>query len=169
MIFISFHSSYGHNWYNSLCFQLSGPPITSTVSELGTDLLHKQNISLDAITTGPFVLQSPPVTPYSQQMWLIMTLKTEDTDDESYDVGFHYRVSITGVEQDHQDIDIMDAYHHNRSRHLVCTRDACQEVMLLHLASLQYARYLVTVRLYNLDGFQKRYHINQITFHVSCY
>uniref|UniRef100_A0A8D8PY66 Transmembrane protein 181 n=2 Tax=Cacopsylla melanoneura TaxID=428564 RepID=A0A8D8PY66_9HEMI len=165
MVFLAFFACLGL----VIFIGLTGPPITSTVSELGTDLLHKQNISLDAITTGPFVLQSPPVTPYSQQMWLIMTLKTEDTDDESYDVGFHYRVSITGVKQDHQDIGILNAYHHNRSRHLVCTRDACQEVMLLHLASLQYARYLVTVRLYNLDGFQKRYHINQITFHFKHY
>ncbi|KAI5749898.1 hypothetical protein M8J76_011258 [Diaphorina citri] len=59
---------------------LTGPPITLTVSTSGSDLLRKQNISQDAINTGPFILHSPLVSSYAQQMWLIMTMQTDNSD-----------------------------------------------------------------------------------------
>ncbi|KAI5702365.1 hypothetical protein M8J76_005979, partial [Diaphorina citri] len=85
---------------------------------------------------------------------------------ESYDKIFHYKASLSGGDQD---MDIMATFHHNRSRHLLCTRDSCQQVMLLHLAYLQYSRYSLTLHLYNLESFHQRYHISQITFHFKYY
>ncbi|KAB7502201.1 hypothetical protein Anas_11662 [Armadillidium nasatum] len=48
---------------------LAGPPITSTVEQRITEVMPDLNQS--QLATGPFVLKSPSLSTYSQQLWVI--------------------------------------------------------------------------------------------------
>lgn len=48
-----------------------------------------------------------------------------------------------------------------------CWKSTCDEFTVLHLGFLDYAHYIVTVRFYGLESFEKRYHITDLRFYVS--
>lgn len=56
-----------------------GPPITSTTELDAKALLNKDNHS-NSIATGPFIMKTPALVTYSQQLWVIAKLSTENTD-----------------------------------------------------------------------------------------
>lgn len=53
----------------------------------------------------------------------------------------------------------------NRTRHLKCKGNNCEEFTILHLAWLEYSHYQLTVNFYGLN--HKRYNINKLFFYVS--
>lgn len=50
-----------------------GPPITST-SE------HKEHLNGSEMATGPFIMKTPLLSTYSQQLWVIAKLSTSNND-----------------------------------------------------------------------------------------
>lgn len=48
-----------------------------------------------------------------------------------------------------------------------CWKRTCDEFTVMHLGFLDYAHYIVTVRFYGLESFEKRYHITDLRFFVS--
>lgn len=54
-----------------------------------------------------------------------------------------------------------------RTIHLKCMKQVCEEVMVLHLGSLEYMHYVLNIRFYGLKEFHKRYYIRDIIFYVS--
>lgn len=46
-------------------------------------------------------------------------------------------------------------------------KQVCEEVMVLHLGSLDYMHYVLNIRFYGLKEFHKRYYIRDIIFYVS--
>lgn len=61
----------------------AGPPITKTYKFDGVNLLSKNatsDFSRKDIATGPFIMRSPKMSTYSQQLWVIAKLYTENTD-----------------------------------------------------------------------------------------
>lgn len=46
-------------------------------------------------------------------------------------------------------------------------KQVCEEVMVLHLGSLDYMHYVLNIRFYGLKEFHKRYCIRDIIFYVS--
>lgn len=54
-----------------------------------------------------------------------------------------------------------------RTIHLKCMKQVCEEVMVLHLGSLDYMHYVLNIRFYGLKEFQTRYFIRDIIFYVS--
>lgn len=51
--------------------------------------------------TGPFVLRTPLLTTYSQQLWLIARMETDNHDNEKFDKTFQVNVRIEGISKDH--------------------------------------------------------------------
>lgn len=47
-----------------------------------------------------------------------------------------------------------------------CWKSTCDEFTVLHLGFLDYAHYIVTVRFFGLESFEKRYHITDLRFYV---
>lgn len=69
------------SFFNKKLFK--GPPITSTIELDGKTLLPKDNqshINRKDIATGPFTMKTPAMSTYSQQLWVIAKLATENTD-----------------------------------------------------------------------------------------
>lgn len=88
--------------------------------------------------------------------------------DEKYDKSFLVSVAIDGITEQHKPKSILnDENVRNRTRHLLCERNDCQEFIVLHLGFLDYAHYIITVRFYGLESFHQRYNIRAITFYVS--
>ncbi|KAK7070453.1 hypothetical protein SK128_027559 [Halocaridina rubra] len=65
MVFIVFFAMLGL----ALFIGLAGPPITVTAKQKATQLTPSVNQS--QLTSGPFVLKSPALSTYAQQLWLI--------------------------------------------------------------------------------------------------
>ncbi|KAH6927938.1 hypothetical protein HPB50_009981 [Hyalomma asiaticum] len=174
---------------------LAGPPITTTVvrsaSELGTpgDNATKLNMA-----TGPFVLKTPPLSAYSQQLWVIAQITTKEEDeDETFRKAFHLEVNIQGITSKGHVVNVYGtARPHIRVRQLVCSKKAsmtppgivaficsgdttaanrrvCEAFTVLHLGFLDYSRYLLTVTFYGLETIDEKYHIDDVTFHYKSY
>nr|CAD7573600.1 unnamed protein product [Timema californicum] len=141
MVFLAFFACFGLGVF----IGLAGPPITITTEQKVSGFLPKLNFS--EIASGPFVMKSPVLSTYCQQLWVIAQVTTENTDDEKFDKSFH--VSVT--------------------RHLRCERQSCEEFIVLHLGFLDYTHYILTVNFYGLESFHQRYNIKDITFYFKSY
>lgn len=120
------------------------------------------------MSTGPFLMRTPFMSTYSQQLWLIGQMQTDNRDNEKFDQTFQINVALEGVTKDHKPVTLIsNSDIHNRTRHLICERNYCDEFTIVHLGFLEYAHYIITVRFYDLDGFHQRYHIKDLKFFVS--
>lgn len=88
---------------------LAGPPITVTTEISSTTLLANTSYSGDKnfMATGPFVIRSPLMTTYSQQLWLIAQMETDNSDDERFDKSFQVSVAIDGVTDTHKPVTVL--------------------------------------------------------------
>ncbi|XP_055381235.1 transmembrane protein 181 [Condylostylus longicornis] len=168
MVFIGFFICFGLG----IVIGLAGPPITNTNEITATSILENTTITKDknALATGPFVMKTPLTTTYSQQLWLIAKLETSNEDDEKYDKSFQVSVGIDGITESHTPLNILSAENiKNRTRHLLCERNMCEEFIILHLGFLEYAHYIITVKFYDLELFHQKYRIKGITFYFKTY
>ncbi|KXJ79321.1 hypothetical protein RP20_CCG001258 [Aedes albopictus] len=167
VVFLAFFACFGLGIF----IGLAGPPITVTTMVTGSSLMpNTTSPNPDYLATGPFVMRTPLMTTYSQQLWLIANIETDNTDDEIFDKSFHVSVGIDGLTVEHKPMTVLREDHSkNRTRHLTCTRDACDEFIVLHLGFLEYAHYILTVRFFGLEGFHHRYNINSVQFYFKTY
>nr|AAY54880.1 IP11750p [Drosophila melanogaster] len=168
MVFLGFFTCFGLG----IVIGLTGPPITSTSSLTAQQILANTSLahSPTVLGKGPFAMKSPLTTTYSQQMWLIAKLVTDNNDDERYDKSFQVSVSIDGINEQHKPQSVLGSgVAHNRTRHLVCVRNDCEEFTVMHLGFLDYAHYIITVRFYGLESFHQKYNIRSITFYFKTY
>ncbi|KAL9695920.1 hypothetical protein quinque_015205 [Culex quinquefasciatus] len=173
VVFLAFFACFGLGIF----IGLAGPPITVTTMVTGTSLMPNSSGSgggtnPDYLANGPFVMRTPLMTTYSQQLWLIARIDTDNTDDEIFDKSFHVSVGIDGLTTEHKPVTVLSADHassKNRTRHLSCVSNSCEEFIVLHLGFLDYAHYIITVRFYGLEGFHHRYTINSVQFYFKTY
>lgn len=86
---------------------------------------------------------------------------------EVIDKPFHISVSIDGLNEDHKPVQILtQQMSKNRTRHLKCEKQSCDEIIVLHLGYLDYTHYIITVNFYGLESFHTRYNINELFFYV---
>ncbi|KAK3098675.1 hypothetical protein FSP39_021835 [Pinctada imbricata] len=117
--------------------------------------------------TGPFVLRSPPMSTFHQQMWLIADIQTDSKGGSKFIEPLTVSVEIRGLKEEDQSVvkaenPVLSPDLHNRSRLLSCSKD-CDDLILLHLGYLDFARYIITIRFYGLD--ESKFQIKDIVFH----
>ncbi|XP_043270978.1 transmembrane protein 181 isoform X2 [Venturia canescens] len=140
-----------------------GPPITSTSEQ-------KAHVNGSEMATGPFIMKTPALSTYSQQLWVIAKFTTANNDDERYDKTFQVSVTIDGITPEDRLSPVLAAETgHNRTRHLKCERESCEELVVAHLGSLDYSHYIITVRFHGLESFHQRYLIRDLTFYFKNY
>lgn len=105
MVFLGFFACFGLGIF----IGLAGPPITSTTEVNASSLLSNTSAANDKhiMSTGPFIMRSPLMTTYSQQLWLIAKLETHNSDNERYDKTFQVNVAIDGLTEDHKPVTIL--------------------------------------------------------------
>ncbi|KAG8035262.1 hypothetical protein G9C98_001752 [Cotesia typhae] len=113
MVFVAFFACFGL----AVFIGLAGPPITSTLEE-------KAKSNSTDMASGPFIMKTPALSTYSQQLWVIAKFSTSNTDDERYDKRFQVSVKIDGVTEDDKLVPVLssETAHRNRTRHLKCER-----------------------------------------------
>lgn len=94
-------------------------------------------------------------------------------EDELYEKTFHVGVALDGITEQHKPVALLPSTsstgsigQHNRTRHLSCQRNVCQEFTVMHLGFLNYAHYIITVQFYGLEGFHRKYNVSNLTFYV---
>ncbi|XP_018565323.1 transmembrane protein 181 [Anoplophora glabripennis] len=170
MVFIAFFACFGLGIFVGI----AGPPITVTTEVNGVTTLPKNNSTTASpnrkdIATGPFIMRTPKMSTYAQQLWVIAKLSTENTDGEIIDKMFEISVGISGLTEDHKPVSILDINQNNRTRHLKCEKQSCEEFIVLHLGFLDYTHYIITVNFYGLEAFHSRYNINELYFYFKTY
>lgn len=87
MVFLAFFACFGLGIF----IGVAGPPITSTVEINALSLLSNTSTvnKKDFLSTGAFIMKTPLLTTYSQQLWVIARLKTDNSD------GILLLISIT--------------------------------------------------------------------------
>lgn len=76
-------------------------------------------------------------------------------------------MAIDGITEQHKPLSVLTpGNQHNRTRHLSCNRNDCEEFTIMHLGFLEYAHYIITVRFLGLESFHQKYNITGITFYV---
>ncbi|XP_035792031.1 transmembrane protein 181-like isoform X2 [Anopheles albimanus] len=185
-VFLAFFACFGL----AIFIGLAGPPITVMTRMDGSTLLPNASDGGGGGATaspadggylarGPFVIRTPLLTTYSQQLWIIAKLTTDNTDDEMFDKKFHINVHIAALSADHKPVPIRGAggggaggtvvQLQNRTRHLTCSEQECDEFTVLHIGFLDYAHYILTVRFYGLEAFHQRYTICSVQFYLKSY
>ncbi|RUS87573.1 hypothetical protein EGW08_004679 [Elysia chlorotica] len=141
-----------------MCFLVSvlvgtaGPHITDSTEVNGSLLLKPA----DKSNTGPFILHSPPMSTFHQQLWLIAGVSTEELKGSKFEQEFQMGILIRGINGDAQSIQessnpALSTEMRNRTRMLKCSQNACDDLIVMHLGYLDYAYYIITVVFYNLD------------------
>nr|CAG4640732.1 EOG090X03I5 [Eulimnadia texana] len=147
---------------------LAGPPITSTRHQAVSRLASHPNSS--QMASGPFVLKTPFVSLYEQQLWVAAQIQTENKDDESFEKPFTVSVGVEALDENGTAlINMTDAVNHNRTRHLECQRQACREILIFHLGYIEFSSYFLTVRFHGLESIHSRYTIKDIIFYFRSY
>lgn len=105
MVFLGFFTCFGLGIF----IGLAGPPITSTTEVNASSLLSNTSAANDKhiMSSGPFIMRSPLMTTYSQQLWLIAKLETHNSDNERYDKTFQVNVAIDGLTEDHKPVTVL--------------------------------------------------------------
>lgn len=84
-------------------YSIIGPPITTTTAISAKSLVANTTSAnmKNIMATGPFIMRTPLLSTYSQQLWLIARMETDNTDDEKFDKTFQVNVMIEGMTKDH--------------------------------------------------------------------
>ncbi|RXG72783.1 Transmembrane protein [Armadillidium vulgare] len=146
---------------------LAGPPITSTVEQRITEVMPDLNQS--QLATGPFVLKSPSLSTYSQQLWVIAKI-IMNHNEEFFKREFLLNISLEGLAKDMKKTEVLKKNQaHSRNRTLSCDHDACSEFNILHLGYLEYTHFILTLNFQGLENIHQRAPIKDIIFYFKTY
>lgn len=156
MVFVAFFACF----VLAVFIGLAGPPITSTSEQ-------RAHLNGSEVATGPFIMKTPLLSTYSQQLWVMAKLQTSNNDDERYDESFQISISIDGITIDRKLMAVLSSETgRNRTRQFKCERQTCEELVVAHLGFIDFSYYIITVRFHGLEGFHQRYNIRELTFYV---
>uniref|UniRef100_T1J7Y3 17S U2 SnRNP complex component HTATSF1 n=1 Tax=Strigamia maritima TaxID=126957 RepID=T1J7Y3_STRMM len=142
---------------------LAGPPITSTIEQKASQLAPSKNKSF--LATGPFILKTPLLSTYSQQLWILAKIFIASGDDVKFTKPFHVSITIQGLSDVHHSATLRDDQLRNRSRLLKCANKICDEFIVLHLGFLDYQHYIMSAKFYGLEN----YEMNEVIFYFKSY
>ncbi|XP_064412010.1 transmembrane protein 181 isoform X2 [Latimeria chalumnae] len=157
LVFVVFFICFGL----TVLIGIAGPKIIDSSTVLATQL-PKFNSSLK---TGPFNLQSQPLSTYNQQLWLTCLIQLNKPDGISVHTNFTMMVTINGVMQD-ASVKLISENVHSRTRSLHCA-SKCDEIIVVHLGYLNYSQYKIKVGFQNLQELQ--YDIKEVNFTWKTY
>ncbi|BFZ09816.1 hypothetical protein BsWGS_12855 [Bradybaena similaris] len=123
--------------------------------------------------TGPFILRSPPMSTFHQQLWLIAHVSISNSRGSKFEQEFKMGILIRGANGDTQGLEesstnpTLSTDMHNRTRRLKCTGAHCDELIVMHLGFLDFAYYYITVTFFELDS--EKLDIKDVMFTFKSY
>ena len=154
-------------FFIALLMGMAGPRIITEHTEKGSKLLEKMGDSKD-LSVGPFVLMTPKLNNYRQQLWISVEIRTKDNDQATFSKTCKATVTIEGV-IDGDRKEPVGLPNVTRTRMLICQKNKCNSFILLHLGALEYCHYLVNVTFDGLKSVDKHLTISDIFFNITTY
>lgn len=150
----------------TLFIDTAAPSVFNTESLSATTLPssgHSVNLS-----SGPFIIRSPFLTSFSQQLQLNAIFRTAAEPGEIFEQQFFVTVDIEGARGNEDRVKLFDQQRfYNRSRRLHCHGDKCSPVSILSLHHLKFNNYILLLNTKGLEDVDERYTIKEITFELS--
>ncbi|KAK0059121.1 transmembrane protein 181 [Biomphalaria pfeifferi] len=137
----------------SVLVGIAGPHIIDSHTVNGS-LIYKEPQNKQ---TGPFILHSPPMSTFHQQLWLKASVTVTDSIGSKFEQEFTMGILIRGGNGDSQSVEEsstnpqLSLELHNRTRKLKCSGTNCDDLIVMHLGYLDFAYYYITVIFYDLD------------------
>lgn len=142
---------------------LLGPSIMETIPVNVTSL----NVQPSDLSTGPFILKSPAVSTFNQQLWLTCKITTDKDDSGRFDWPFKMFVQIVGFVEDKKRDTFYDGHAaQNHSRTLQCATE-CKDIVVLHIGYLSSPYYVITINIYGLETMN--YNVKDVDFVFTTY
>lgn len=144
LVFLSFFSVFAV----VLAVGLFGPPVMASHSVNASALTQAKT---QGLRHGQFVMRSPPVTVFNQQLWLTANvyLRPQGLSKARLIIPIAVGVKITGVSDGNRTRVIFNGLDSNRPRELRCAARACDELILFHLSYLSFIYYQVEIHFYH--------------------
>ena len=152
-------------FFVSVILGVVSPDMVKRTQVRASDLVTNASTNV-AIPGGPFVLKSPRLNRYNQQLWLSIRLEIENND-ETFSKNFTMMLSVVGLNKELSKGDIIGYRKHNRTRTLECSGTNCNTIIIMHLGYLPDSVYLVNA---SLLGFTRTsYTIKDLVFTWATY
>nr|CAG4651694.1 EOG090X03I5 [Triops cancriformis] len=162
VVFVAFFACFGIGAF----IGLAGPPIlTTTVIKAST---LSPEINQTTMATGTFLVKTPLLTSYHQQLWLVAQIITHKRDDETFDKPFQVSISMQGSNGDPEEL-ARPNHLENRTRHLFCEKDGCNNLILLQMGYVAYSHYVFSISFSGLQTIHERYTIEDVIFHIRSF
>nr|CAG4643825.1 EOG090X03I5 [Lepidurus arcticus] len=145
---------------------LAGPPILTTTVVKASSFSPELNQSL--MSTGTFLVKTPSLTSYHQQLWLVAQIITRKRDDETFDKPFQVSISMQGFSDESAEI-YPPQLLENRTRHLFCEKDGCNDLVLLHMGYIAASHEVFSINFSGLQTIHERYTIQDVVFNIRCF
>ncbi|XP_053737494.1 transmembrane protein 181 isoform X1 [Synchiropus splendidus] len=146
LVFVGFLICFGL----TVVFGIAGPKIIS-------EHLHSGDLGKNlSVKTGPFLLLSPPLTTYNQQLWLTCVMQAEHSSVGDFKQQFEITVELKGC-QDASVVHINTVQQKSRNLHCV---DICDEIIILHLGYLNYTQYTVKITFSGIESISSELKVN---------
>ena len=118
------------------------------------------------IPKGPFVIKSPRLSRYNQQLWLMAKFLI-DHNDERFSKNFTMMLSVIGLNKELKKGEIIGLKKHNRTRSLDCSGSSCKTIIIMHLGYLPDSMYLINASFLGFEHYS--YTIKDIIFTWATY
>uniref|UniRef100_A0A8C4NGY5 Transmembrane protein 181 n=1 Tax=Eptatretus burgeri TaxID=7764 RepID=A0A8C4NGY5_EPTBU len=124
---------------------IAGPQVLVSSTVKGSTIVKPSG----DLQTGLYELQSPPLTMFSQRLWLTCHIVLRKPSDDAFAKMFNVRVQLSGRKED-SSLAPLGTGPLNRSRRLHCEK-TCDEIMIFHLGFLYYSNYVASVSFEGLN------------------
>ncbi|XP_071800981.1 transmembrane protein 181-like isoform X1 [Asterias amurensis] len=151
LVFVSFFTAFTL----SVVLGIAGPGI-----EVSEEIATSKNLP-----NGPFEVTSPLLNRFNRSLWLTSVIEVNNGKGESFQKFFNISIFIRALEEDGSVIPISNVFF-NHTRTLSCQKGKeCEELLLLHLATIQYSSYVITVYFHGLEKVK----VTKINFEFHTY
>lgn len=152
----------------SVFIGFAGPAITKSVTYSAANLNPPVNKS--KMATGPFIIKTPTLSTYSQQLWVTAKIIKESRDVEIVRLKFSVALTIQGITDEQIGVSILNGDQmHNRTRNIECSEEECTEFTILHLGFLDFSHYAISAQFYGLESLEQKYPIKDVVFYFRSY
>ena len=151
-------------FFIALLMGMAGPSIITEHAESASKLTNGS----DKIPGGPFVVLTPKLSTYRQQMWVSAKLIIKEKGEVSFTKQCVVRLRVEGIAQGGRKV-LVGGMEHNRTRSVICKSDDCDAFIIMHLGVLEFPRYVVNITLFDLESIDKKFNIADIVFTVVTY
>ena len=145
----------------------AGPNVYKTNKITATQIFTESQINSSYVSqlmsSGPFVVTTPSLNTYSQQLCLYLTfhLKNEEAS-EAFHKEIGVDIQLDGVDNSNNNISIIS--NGRLSYQIYCGGRECEPIQVLHLTYIAYNNYRVRITFERLESVNTKYVIEDIIF-----